>query len=94
MSGEEEGKRKEGKGLSTLAKVTFWMYSRVARSPRLFTATQKIAALGSRLLAPSSPWMRLPAATGWGYSKDFPRFAGKSFRERYKDLQKPVGNVE
>jgi len=28
--------------------------------------------------------MRLPAFTGWGYSKDLPRFAGKTFRARYR----------
>jgi len=27
--------------------------------------------------------MPLPAFTGWGYSKDLPRFAGKTFRERF-----------
>jgi len=29
-------------------------------------------------------WIRLPAFTGWGYSKDFPRFAGKTFRDRWE----------
>jgi hypothetical protein len=28
--------------------------------------------------------MRLPAFTGWGYSKDMPRFAGQTFRDRWK----------
>jgi L-lactate utilization protein LutB len=77
-----------GSGLSSMAKFTLWIYSRVAPSPRLFTALQRLAGLGSRLLAPYSPWIRLPAVTGWGYSKDFPRFARKSFRERYKGLMK------
>jgi hypothetical protein len=40
--------------------------------------------LGTFLLAPFSQWIRLPAFTGWGLSKDFPRFAGKTFRERYQ----------
>lgn len=73
-----------GAGLSRSSKFFLRMYSRVARSRRLFTVVQKFAALGSFLLAPFSPWMRLPAMTGWGYSKDFPRFAGKTFRERYR----------
>jgi hypothetical protein len=34
------------------------------------------AALGTFLFAPFSQWIRLPAFTGWGYSKHFPRFAG------------------
>ncbi|MGE5641867.1 MAG: LUD domain-containing protein [Byssovorax cruenta] len=73
----------EGAGLSALTKFFLRMYSRIARSPRLFTVSQKFAALGSFLLAPISHWIRLPAVTGWGYSKDFPRFAGKTFRERF-----------
>jgi L-lactate dehydrogenase complex protein LldF len=80
---EKEGKRKEGAGLSSIATLLLRIYSRVARSPKLFTASQKFAALGSFLLAPISGWLHLPAVTGWGYSKDFPRFAGKTFRERY-----------
>jgi L-lactate utilization protein LutC len=79
----KEGKRKEGAGLSSSTKLILEIYSRVARSPRLFAASQKLAALGSSLLAPCSHWIPLPAWTGWGYSKDFPRFAGKTFRERW-----------
>ncbi len=79
----KEEKRKEGAGLSPSTKFILRMYSRVARSPRLFALSQKFAALGSYLFAPRSPWIPLPAWTGWGYSKDFPRFAGKTFRERW-----------
>jgi L-lactate dehydrogenase complex protein LldF len=79
-----------GKGLSFMAKTALKVYSRFARSPRLFAASQKFAALGSQIFAPSSSWIRLPANTGWGYSKDFPRFAGKTFRERYSESYKQV----
>ncbi|HJS17425.1 MAG TPA: LUD domain-containing protein [Anaerolineales bacterium] len=78
-----ERKLKEGGGLSSLAKFSLWIYSRITRSPRLFTVSQKFAALGSRLFAPFSDWIHLPVWTGWGYSKDFPRFAGKTFRQRF-----------
>ncbi len=84
-SDEKEGKRKEGAGLSSMGNVAMKIYGRIARSPRLFTVSQKFAALGSFLFAPLSPWLRLLAVTGWGYSKDFPRFAGKTFRERYSE---------
>ena len=63
------------------------IYSRVARSPRLFISAQKLAAWGTRLLSPRSDYLHLPAFTGWGYSKDFPRFAGKTFRERFEALR-------
>ncbi|MBI3162806.1 MAG: LUD domain-containing protein [Chloroflexi bacterium] len=76
--------RGEGAGLSPLTKFFLRMYTRVATHPGLFVASQKFAALGTFLFAPFSQWIRLPAFTGWGYSKDFPRFAGKPFRERRK----------
>ncbi|MGB8980626.1 MAG: LUD domain-containing protein, partial [Anaerolineales bacterium] len=70
-------------GLSTTSRFFLRIYSQVARSPRLFALSQKVAALGTRLLSPFSHYVRLPAFTGWGYSKDLPRFAGKTFRERF-----------
>jgi len=74
---------KEGAGLSPSTKFVLQIYGRIARSSRLFTLSQKFAALGGFLFAPFSPWIRLPAVTGWGYSKDFPQFAAKTFRERF-----------
>jgi L-lactate dehydrogenase complex protein LldF len=82
-SQKEGRKEKEGAGLSSMGKLSMKIYGRIARNRRLFTASQKFAALGSFLFAPFSPWLHLPAVTGWGYSKDFPRFAGKTFREIY-----------
>jgi L-lactate utilization protein LutB len=84
----KEGKTKEGGGLSTLGRLFMKIYSRVARDPRLFTLSQKLAALGTRLVSPFSDYVRLPASTGWGYSKDLPRFAGKTFRERFAGLER------
>jgi L-lactate dehydrogenase complex protein LldG len=63
------------------------MYSLVAPHPLLFNLAQKLAALGTRLVSPFSDYVPLPAFTGWGYSKDLPRFAGKTFRERFAGLQ-------
>ncbi|MEW6084427.1 MAG: LUD domain-containing protein [Chloroflexota bacterium] len=73
-------------GLSILSTFSLRMYSRLARHPRLFTLSQKFAALTSHLLSPFSQWIRLPAVTGWGYSKDFPTFASKPFRERFQNI--------
>jgi L-lactate dehydrogenase complex protein LldG len=36
-------------------------------------------------MAPFGDFTRLPAFTGWGYSKDLPRFAGKTFRDRWRE---------
>lgn len=74
-------------GLSTLSKIFLGIYSRVARSPRLFAISQRFAALGTHLISPFSDYVHLPAFTGWGDSKDLPRFAGKTFRERWKSLE-------
>jgi len=60
------------------------IYTRFTTHPLLFATAQKAAALGTSLLSPFSKWVRLPAFTGWGYSKDLPRFAGRTFRDRYK----------
>jgi L-lactate dehydrogenase complex protein LldF len=70
-------------GLSPLSTLFLRMYSRVARSPRLFALSQKFAWLGTHLLSPFGGYVRLPAFTGWGYSKDLPRFARRTFREMW-----------
>src|SRR5215216_5354268 len=72
-------------GLSPISKLFLQIYSRVARSPRLFTVSQKLASLGSQLVSPFCNWIHLPAFTGWGYSKDLSRFASKPFRQRFME---------
>ncbi len=79
----DDERQTAGAGLSFWTKFGLQMYTRVATHPRLYAASQKIAALGSFLFAPFSRWIHLPAFTGWGYSKDLPKFAGKTFRERF-----------
>jgi L-lactate utilization protein LutB len=66
--------------LTKSTRLFLQLYGRVARSPSLFAAAQRLASLGMRVISPFSNWFRLPAFTGWGYSKDLPRFAAKSFR--------------
>lgn len=70
-------------GLSWASKLFLQMYSRIARSPRLFAVSQRLASLSTHLVSPFRDWIRVPAFTGWGYSKDLPRFAGKPFRTRF-----------
>ena len=73
-----------GIGLSFFSKVGMRVYGMIASSPRLFAISQKLAGIGTRIVSPFSQWMWIPAFTGWGYSKDFPRFATKTFRERFR----------
>ena len=84
-AGQGEG----GAGLTWTTRFGLQLYARIATHPKLFAASQKFAALTTTLPSPRSQWMRLPAVTGWGYSKDFPKFAGKTFRESFikKDVQ-------
>ena len=72
------------KQISPTSKLFLQIYSRVATHPKLFAFSQKFASLGTFLLSPFSDYVRLPAFTGWGYSKDLPKFAGKTFREQFQ----------
>ncbi len=81
-------------GLTPLSTFSLRMYSRFARHRRLFTLAQKFAALTSPLLSLFSQWIRLPAFTGWGYSKDLPRFASKPFRERFLETDSLLSDTQ
>jgi L-lactate dehydrogenase complex protein LldF len=58
------------------------LFTWAAKSPWRFHAAQKLAGIFSRVAAPRSTWVKLPAITGWGYSKDFPRPALRPFHEQ------------
>ena len=54
----------------------------VAVHPGRFGWAQKAAGFFGRLASPRSGWIHLPAMTGWGFSKDFPRPAQRSFSQQ------------
>jgi L-lactate dehydrogenase complex protein LldF len=58
-------------------------YTWAAADPSRFSFFQRLAGVFSRLLSPKDPWLRMPAFTGWGYSKDLPHPATHSFRQRW-----------
>ncbi len=74
----------QGNSLPAVVKVGLRAYTRIATRPSLFAFSQRMGGLGARLLAPLSTWMKFPAFTGWGYSKDFPRPAARPFRDGFK----------
>ncbi len=84
ITNEKKKPEGSGLGLTWTTKLGLQIYARLATHPKLYAASQKFASLGSFLFSPRSQWMRLPAWTGWGYSKDMPRFAGKTFRESWE----------
>ena len=55
------------------------IFSWAAARPPLFALSQRLAGIFSRLAPASAGWMRLPAFTGWGLARDFPRPALKPF---------------
>ena len=58
----------------------------IATSPARFYLAQRLAGFLSHVLSPFSPWMRLPAFSGWGYSKDLPRPSTRPFRARWEAI--------
>ncbi len=76
--------KKEGAGLPPVVRLGLRLFRLVASTPRLFAVFQTLGGLLSRLYSPRRAYMRLPAFTGWGYSKDFPRLAARPFRARWR----------
>ncbi len=70
------------------------LFSLAAVHPRLFGLAQRMAGLGGKLAALRTPWIRLPALTGWGANKDIPRPAVKPFHARWSARRKEdIGNL-
>ncbi|MBL7163381.1 MAG: LUD domain-containing protein [Anaerolineales bacterium] len=73
-----------GLGLFTWASTSMWR----------FRLAQKLAAVFSGILSPRAAYIHLPAFTGWGYSKGFPRPARHPFRERLKHQRRDAESAE
>lgn len=63
------------------------LFTWMSTSAWRFAAAQKLAGVFGGLFSPRDSWMRLPAMTGWGFSKDFPRPAGKTFHQRWNERE-------
>jgi len=83
QSNIKDGQRKDH-GLSSMSRTFLKIFSRISTHPRLFALSQKFASLGTSLLPSLGDHVRIPAITGWGYSKDFPKFAKRTFRESFQ----------
>jgi L-lactate dehydrogenase complex protein LldF len=82
-AGENVKRESDGVGLPAIVKLGLKLFGLAAVSPQLFTFAQRIIGL-----FPLPEWIRIPAYTGWGYSKDFPRPAAKTFHARWKGLNR------
>ncbi len=83
-------KQPEGIGIPGMLKFGLFAYRLAAGMPALFTLAQRFGGLFSRMVSPGKDYFRLPAWTGWGYSKDFPRLEISPFRTRWKKIKQEV----
>jgi L-lactate dehydrogenase complex protein LldF len=58
------------------------MFTWAAKSPWRYHTAQRLLGIFGRVAAPSAEWIKLPAMTGWGYSKDIPRPARRPFHDQ------------
>ncbi|NJD59015.1 MAG: hypothetical protein FIA98_06415 [Anaerolineae bacterium] len=70
-------------------KIGLGVFAFTAASPWRYAFAQKMAGIFgwlAGLFSKNDPWMRLPAFSGWGLSKDFPQPAVRSFRSRFPEM--------
>ncbi len=80
-------KQKEGVGIPAPVKLGLKGFRLAAGTPSLFAVLQSLGGLLSRIYSPRRASMRLPAWTGWGTSKEFPRLAARPFRARWGNIK-------
>jgi len=84
-AGQASRSKEKGVGIHLMVKLGLNAYRRIALLPRLFGVAQKlIGRFSNSTKSASTGFLPLPMWTGWGYSKDFPSPAMKSFRERFR----------
>jgi L-lactate dehydrogenase complex protein LldF len=88
--GAERRAAQEGTAVPAAVKMGLVGFRLAAGHARLFAAAQTIGGLFSRIFSPRSGYMRLPALTGWGYSKDLPRLETRPFRSRWNEIQQEI----
>lgn len=85
--GIEPENQKVPRGAPSAVALGLRVYTWFATRPPMFAAAQRMVGLFSRLASPRQPWLRLPASTGWGYGRDFPRPDARPFRRRWQSLR-------
>ena len=68
------------------------VFNWAARAPGRFGLAQRLVGFLGRVVAPFSPWLPLPAATGWGLSRDLARPALRPFRTRWNTIHQEVAS--
>ncbi len=83
-------KQEQGVGVPAILKFGLNSYRFLAMLPLLFSIGQRLGGILSHIYSPRKKYMRLPAWTGWGYSKDFPRLAISPFRAHWNKIKQEV----
>jgi L-lactate dehydrogenase complex protein LldG len=65
-------------------------YGVIASNSTMFGMFQYLGGLLSRIYSPRRTYMHIPAWTGWGYSKDFPRLSVSPFHAQWKKIKQDV----
>jgi hypothetical protein len=80
----------EGVGIPAALKLGLQAFRLAASTPLSFSFGQRLGGLLSRIYSPRKNYMHLPAWTGWGFSKDFPRLVTSPFRSMWKNIRQEV----
>jgi L-lactate dehydrogenase complex protein LldF len=89
--GQSSASSAGGGTLSSRARLSLKLYGFIASRPRLFAAAQRLAGLASQLAPTKDGWLRPPAWTGWGESRDFPAFASRPYQARFGPAKGQAG---
>ncbi len=87
-------KQNEGIGIPKMHKLGLKAFRMVAGSPGLFLLGQRLGGLLSRAVSPRRTYLPLPAWTGWGFSKDFPRLDMQPLRARWGKIKQTIGQYQ
>lgn len=68
-------------------------FSYTASNHRIFSIAQRALRLTTTFLFPWGSWLRLPRWSGWGFGKDFPRPAAKTFHDHWKEIKQKVDST-
>ena len=91
-AGETPDHGREGTGLPAPVKLGLHGFRLAAGTSSMFAVFQTLGGLLSRIYSPRRTYMRIPAWTGWGFSKDFPRLAVRPFRAHWKNIEQVISN--
>jgi L-lactate dehydrogenase complex protein LldF len=83
-------RKEQGLAVPGIIKMGLKAFRVAAGTSNHFSLAQRLGSLASWIYSPNLKYMHLPAWTGWGYSKDFPRLEMKPFRTRWKTINQNV----